>query len=157
MSTTNRLNLVHNKASASTNNQLVFRSGLGNFNNASKLTLVGYSIGGIVGALPNHLMMRMTNSSTQTYNMVQQEANTVLDFNENYKMLFPASGAMSEMKTELLNSQNGAPINLNGMRFYFETYNPTTETYDKFTDYTEIAMEFEVEMFSEVKSIKRDK
>lgn len=151
----NRINLVHNKALADTNNEISFNTSLGNFTNATKLTLTGYQVAGSSGALPNHLMLRLSNGSNQTYNLVQQGRNKSVDVVMNWKMLFPASGSNSQLRAELLKAPKGAPINVQGMRMFFETYNPTTEQYEKYTDYTEIAMEFEIEMHSFEKAVAR--
>lgn len=150
----NRINLVHNKSLAQ-GNEISLNTSLGNFTNATKLTLTGYQVAGSAGALPNHLMLRLSNGSNQTYNVVQQDRSKAVDVIMNWKMLFPASGSNSQLRAELLKAPDGAPINLQGMRMFFETYNPTTQQYEKYTDYTEIAMEFEVEMHALEKSVAR--
>lgn len=153
--TCNRINIVHNKALADTRNEISFNTSLGNFTNATKLTLTGYQVAGSASPLPNHLMLRLSNGSNQTFNLVQQSTNKAVDVIMNWKMLFPASGSNSQLRAELLKAPTGAPINLQGMRMFFETYNPTTEQYEKYIDYTEIAMEFEVEMHSFEKAVAR--
>lgn len=155
MSTGNRVNLVHSKAIGSTNTGFHFNTRLGNFNNATRLTLVGYSIGGIPGAAPNHLLLQMSDGSNQTYTNVQQERNTLVDVNANFKMLFPATGTQSQYRQELLNTDGSRTFNLQGIRFELLTFKPASSQYEPFIDYTEIAMEFEIEMFSESKVVKR--
>lgn len=154
MTTLNRINLIHQKAIGSAP-EVVLRSRLGNFNNVTRVTLVGYSFSGHTLAIPNHLLMRFSNGSTQCFTIVQDERNTVMDVNGQFKMLYPSNGVLSQYRQELLSVPEGSTVNLQGTRFYFEQYDTTTNAYKPYTDYTEVALELEVEMFSDSKVVKR--
>ena len=141
-----RVNCIQSKTLAQAS-KCVIATRMVNLSNTRDIRLVGYSVTGQAGVVPPFVRLNMgCVSSERSLDRVTQGTEDVLDELTAGVVLFLPGGVASEGSVgEQLIAESVHNIDLNKVMFKLETYNPATQTFVPYTDYTMLVLKLAID------------
>lgn len=123
--------------------------------NITSLRLRGFVFSGNAGSLPAAIFMRLGIATVDGHTSVT----CLPSFNNGIaetRTLLPAlsNGLISDAGRLIAVAGNNAPINMCNCRVTFETWDTITAAFIPFYDYTQVVLEFEVEVGANTKNLR---
>lgn len=154
-----RINVLQKKA-LSDASRLTLGTNLVQGRYCTSVRLVSYAITGTSGSLPSHVLLRIRNlGSSCEYTTVSlgNGQNSTVDDRDTKFILYPPGGVQTQSRTcpSIGFVDEGQVLNMQNLRMELQTFNATTQQYERWDDYTDCVLEFDITSYEHASSYRK--